>query len=180
MTTDESYRRRLRDELHRRQMVNPRYSLRGFAKAMGLSAPFLSKVLSGQKNLSLTSAAEICETLGFSRLQATEFCRLVQVESTPSEKARGILRSENDLDTIGVAALELEAFSVVSDWYHYAILELSTCRGFKSDPAYIAKKLRISKAEAASALRRLATLGLLKLERGKTGEDRQNYLHSLR
>jgi uncharacterized protein (TIGR02147 family) len=168
--TEEGYRERLKGELHRRQVVNPRYSLRAFADALGISPAFLSKVFAGQKNLSLKSAANISESLGYSRVQAAEFCRLVQVASTRSEKAREILSHpfhEGSGEATAFTSVGLEVFNVMSDWYHYAILELSTCRGFKSDPDYIARKLKITASEAEAAVSRLVALKLLKNERGR-------------
>ena len=146
-------------------MVNPRFSLRAFARLIGLSAPFVSKVLSGQKNLSVNAAATVAEKLGYSPSEATQFCRLVQMQGPVSAKARHLLDGDAEARN-EYKSVDLEIFQMISDWYHYAILELSTCRGFKPTSDYVAKRLRISKLEASSALARLVRLGLLEKKQG--------------
>ncbi|MGZ3748755.1 MAG: hypothetical protein ACXVCD_15580, partial [Pseudobdellovibrionaceae bacterium] len=51
-----SYQTILKNELKYRLQRNPSYSLRAFAKALEMSAPHLSDILSGKKGLSLSSA----------------------------------------------------------------------------------------------------------------------------
>jgi uncharacterized protein (TIGR02147 family) len=163
----ETYRDRLKAELTRRQMVNPRYSLRAFAKSVGLSAPFLSQVLTGRKNLSIEAAAGLTEKLGYSPEEASAFCQQVQVGNASTLKTRNILQSrELDVES-GFSSLELESFAVMSDWYHFAILELSTCKGFRSNTSYISEKLEIAPAVAERAVDRLLKLGLLRKEKGR-------------
>jgi uncharacterized protein (TIGR02147 family) len=161
----ENYREKLAAEFSRRQMVNPRFSLRAFANMIGLSAPFVSKVLSGKKNLSIDAAAEVAERLGYSSMEATQFCRLVQLQGATSVRARKLLHGDVEVGD-EFNAVELETFQVISDWYHYAILELSTCRGFKAEPDYISKRLHISVYEAKGALSRLLRVGLLENKYG--------------
>jgi uncharacterized protein (TIGR02147 family) len=138
------YRERLQSELKRRQRINPSYSMRAFARDLGLNHTFLSKILSGKNELSHVRALSVAQKLGYSRKQALEFTS----------------RTEATL-------LTLDAFEVVSDWYHYGVLELSRCKGFKATPRFIASRLGISKADAEAALPRLIRLGLLK-QKGKT------------
>lgn len=57
--------------------------------------------------------------------------------------------------------VSLEYFKVIEDWYHFAILELTTLKDFKSDPFWIAKKLGIQSASVESAIKRLLKIGLL-------------------
>ena len=128
------FREQLRGELARRNRVNPRYSLRAFARQAGLSPAFLSKVLRGTKNLSPARAEAVAGKLGY---------------ATP-----------------GIASLDLEAFQVISDWYHTALLELATTKGFRPEAAWIARKLGVTTDEVRGALARLVRLGLLRKERG--------------
>lgn len=55
---------------------------------------------------------------------------------------------------------------MISEWYHYAILELTYVSGFKSEAKWIAKKLSITVEEAKAATERLKRLGLLLEENG--------------
>ena len=58
-------------------------------------------------------------------------------------------------------ALEFEYFKVISDWYHYAIIELTLIDGFSSSPMWISERLGITTNQAKSAIERLISLGLL-------------------
>ena len=54
----------LQDELLRRIRKNPRYSLRSFAKAIGMNSGSLSRILSGQVVPSQRTTLKIAESLG--------------------------------------------------------------------------------------------------------------------
>lgn len=67
----------------------------------------------------------------------------------------------------GFALLAADAFAVMADWHHYAILELTFTKNFQSNPNWIAKKLKISSTEATVAIQRLLRLELLEELEGK-------------
>ncbi|TWW09921.1 hypothetical protein E3A20_09480, partial [Planctomyces bekefii] len=62
--------------------------------------------------------------------------------------------------------IHVDAFRAISDWYHFAILELTNVDGFQSDPKWIGRYLGISEFEVQLACDRLIRLGLLKSENG--------------
>lgn len=70
---------------------------------------------------------------------------------------------DKKLNEIGYDYLQvsIDTCSVISDWYHYAILELTYVSGFKANPNWIVKKLSITVEESKSAVERLKRLGLL-------------------
>jgi uncharacterized protein (TIGR02147 family) len=160
------YRGQLSAELARRRLTHPSYSLRAFARTLGLSPAFLSKLLSGQKDLSLEKAALIAERLGYNREEIAQFCHLVQLGKARTVRLRDAL-GQDESETREFAPLTLEAFQVISDWQHYAILELVSCRGFKMSGEYVARRLGIEAAQAVAALNRLVRLGLLKQSKGR-------------
>lgn len=147
------YRSQLKGELRRRQLVNARYSLRSFARDLGINPGFLSSILNGRANLSPSKAAELAKLLRYDVEQASEFVRLVQNSMVTID---GVDPSED------FVPLRLEAFHVIANWYHYAILELTYVKDFKATPAWIADRLGISQLDAEKALARLLKLGLLK------------------
>lgn len=62
--------------------------------------------------------------------------------------------------------LRQDAFTAISDWYHFAILDLTLLSGFRSDTSWIARKLGITHLEAKTAVERLIRLGMLEKRRG--------------
>src|SRR4029077_7937852 len=59
----------LQAELSRRIERNPRYSMRRFSQALGVSHTVLSLVLSGKRPLSKKAAAKVSDFLGFDPAQ---------------------------------------------------------------------------------------------------------------
>jgi uncharacterized protein (TIGR02147 family) len=158
----DSYRQYLRDALAERTRVNSSFSLRSFARMTGLSASHLSRTLSQEKRLSVTSARQIAMALNLTVDESDYFLSLVEVEAAPTpERKAKILRKVSRSGRGRPEIVPIEAFRIVADWYHFAILALTNTRGFRSDPIWIARRLGIKPQEAKAALERLLTVGLL-------------------
>lgn len=142
---------------------NPRYSLRAFAKRLGLSPGGLSQILSGKKKLSLSRAHAIAEILAFSPAEKEAFLLMVQIEGakTPALKSELYERLKTSMNTDGIVNLGLEQFQLISEWYGLAILELVSTIGGQWRPEKIAKYFQISTAEVEVTLERLKRLELI-------------------
>ena len=159
-----TYRTFLRAELSRRVRNNNRYSLRSFAQHLGMSPGGLSEILNGHRNLTLKAAHKVAKLLNFSPIEVEHFIELVLQEeqsSVPGEKYSSSQLKKTELS--------LELFSLISDWYAFAILNLIECDNFRSNERWIAKRLGISKFEVEVALNRLERLELIQRHRGKIG-----------
>jgi uncharacterized protein (TIGR02147 family) len=148
----------LEEELLRRTRANSRYSLRSYARDLGLSPGELSEILRKKRKLSLKVAAKVSEVLGFNPEEERFFFRLVRASGP--EVAEAPIRSET---------LTLDLFRVVSDWYCFAILNLAETKTFRWDPVFIGKRLGISQQEARDAVQRLERVGLIE----RSGPDFQ-------
>ena len=137
------------EALASRMSRNKSYSLRAFARDLGLSPGFLSHLMSGKKRLSRERALRVSSALGLSDQQADRL--MGAVSSSGASKA-----------STPSVPLALEQFRAFSRWYHLAILDLTTCKNFRSDASWIAKRLKISTAQSRDAVARLLRLGLLK------------------
>jgi uncharacterized protein (TIGR02147 family) len=146
MNTHETVRIILQKELARRCETNPRYSLRAFAKALGISHPLLSLVLSGKRKLSKKSALKVAEKLPLLPYERQFFLGEMEFEE-------GAPKEHHQLD--------LDTFSIISDWFHYAILSLLDVRGARFEAGWIARRLNINIHEAKDAMERLVRLGLV-------------------
>ena len=157
------YRTFLKAQLSDRKKNNPRYSQRAFAKFLGVSPGQFNLVLQGKKRISQETAIKIASRLSLKDKEKDFLCTLVQLESakTPEVKEFISKRLQEIHPRETFYLLELDAFKVISNWYHYAILEMTDLDYFKSDSKWIAKRLGISKEEAELALERLERLGLL-------------------
>jgi uncharacterized protein (TIGR02147 family) len=137
-------------ELTRRIQKNPRYSMRRFAQALGLSHTVLSLVLSGKRPLSKKAANQVSDFFG---LDAEK--REALIANRKSESPKKVTRADQ------YQQISLDTFSVISDWYHFAILSLLDIGGSKIEARWISVRLGISEIEAKLAIERLLRLGLL-------------------
>lgn len=159
------YRLYLKQELTERTRKNPSYSLRAFARQIGLAPTSLSQVVSGKKNLSIARALNVANNLQLNAKDTDYFLLLVQLQTTkdPVLKEK-IMNQISVLNPRGkVSDLSVEYFKLISDWYHFGILMLTELKDFEFTFGNIAKRLNIHKFEAEAAVRRLLELELLEV-----------------
>lgn len=158
LTENMDYRRWLYSQIEERRRKVPSYSLRSFASKVGVSPASLSQVMSGKRKLSRKMASQIAGKLCLSPLETR---RLIQ--STFMERFKDYSDSPAPAASAPAPGVELEmdAFRTISDWYHYAILNLIELPEAKPDAAWFARRLGISLLEAHQALQRLKRLGLV-------------------
>ncbi len=167
----------LRTELVRRAQVNPRYSMRAFARDLGVAAQNLSAILKGKRKLSAEAAAKIAARLDYPVEQASYFCDLSLLERSRTESERRVVlyRLERYSKAKGsYRTLHEDLFCLVSDWYHYALLELTCVPGFREEPSWISSRLGITSQEAQGALERLERLGLVERADGNRLQKRES------
>lgn len=149
----ERLRLRLQAELVRRCQANPRYSLRAFARALEIDGSVLSKILAGKRTVGPRAARKLVARLS---LSPGESAQLLDALAGLPSSAPDAYRS-----------LAADSFEIVSDWYHFAILELLRVEGFRPDIKWVARCLGISLAEAQAAVERLQRVGMLEIRDAK-------------
>lgn len=160
------YRTFLKSELARRCESNPLYSLRAFSRSLEIDAGTLSGLISGKRPLSIKMAHRILGKLELGPLQKQKFLKSIIDEQKGKNLSRiGLFKNAN-VAYSEPDHIEVEKFKVISDWYHYAILELTFVDGFQSNQNWIARALGISVTEAKLAIDRLLELGILRDENG--------------
>lgn len=178
MKTERYYQTFLRSELAKRINANSRYSLRAFARYLGLDPSVLSRVLNGQKRLSPASSEKIIKKLDISPEEANNILHSMasayqedgvkRTQPKVKELLKGTSRKNPERD------LTPEIFRIISDWYHYAILQLREESDFKNDNAWIARQLNISEIEAKLAIERMLKLELITDENGVLKRSSEN------
>ena len=153
----DSYIDFLRAELERRVKNNPQYSLRSYARDLKMSPGEFSQILNEKRKLTAKGALKISQALGLSEIEKKHLLLLTQDLKLNAGVENGQSKS----------ILDLEYFKVIEGWYHFAILNLSDCVGFKWDIKYISKRLGISPIEVKAALDRLLKVHLLKKKNKK-------------
>jgi len=133
------------------RLRNPSYSMRAFARKLGISSSALSEILSGKRNVSYRMGERLLVQLG---VDETEKNALLSSGESQDQK-----RSEKNQKAFQIG---LDQVRFLAEWYHFAILALVEVAGFRPDPEWISKKLGIGRSVAQSAWERLLRLGLLR------------------
>lgn len=145
------FRRHLQDEFLRRTERNRRYSLRAFARQLGIGSSDLSKVLNDRRAVTAKLIDRLAVPLELSPAQVRGFHNGILARKTPSVSA----------SQITFKALSDDTFRLVADWYHFGILELMKLPTFREDPAWIAKQFNVSVIAVNVAVERLKRLGFI-------------------
>lgn len=132
---------------------NPRFTLRAYAARLGVSSGALSEMLSGRRKLTVKAAEKLATKLALSPAEKAKFT-----------SARPIKQE--------VAQLTQDQFHLISDWWHFAILNLIETRDFKNDLDWMASRLLINRSLVEAAIERMKRLGML-VASGKTLKRQQ-------
>ena len=137
----------LRAELSKRVRKNPKYSLRSFARASGVSHTVLSLVMNGKRPLSRKAAVKLAGFLSLPPEEQSLFTRRPDEANAPKDAA--------------YRQISLDTFSVISEWYHLAILSLLELPRARFEARWIAHSLSIPESEVRLAMERLLRLELV-------------------
>jgi uncharacterized protein (TIGR02147 family) len=152
----EAFRAYLQKELLARCRKNPRYSLRSFARSLGVNHGLLSMVLRDKRPLTPDLVRKLATPLGVSKKELDRFLSGHADGRSGRNEERERIQKFNQLS--------VDTFSIISDWYHDAILELARIPGFEGAPKPISKRLGITVNEARFAIERLVRVGLMKYD----------------
>jgi uncharacterized protein (TIGR02147 family) len=143
MNLSEKVRIILLEEFVKSQTRNPNYSMRAYSKKIGLAQPAISEMLSGKRGITKKSAEKILNGLDID-----------------PEEAFKILSSEDE-PSIKFQPLDQDAFDIIANWHHYAILSLAETKDFKSSEEWIAERLGITTMAASEAIEKLLQCKML-------------------
>lgn len=155
-------------EFESKRLRNQRFSLRAWSRQLGYENPsFVSHILKRQRKLKLDVAEKFANNLKLSLESKRYFELLVLLQNSKTVDEKHLYMEL--IETLGQPQikqsqnLSIEAFRVISDWYHTAILELIELRDFQSDPIWIAERLRgeVTPQQVTKAIERLCKLELV-------------------
>ncbi len=126
-----------------------------FAKNLGIPASRLSDYLNGRRVMTLAVAKQIIKNLS---LNGSDFEHLKTLIDLDKSSKKTLLPETQLRD---------DEFSVICDWYHFAIMALMTLKSFQSNPEWIAERLNIPPEVAQAATDRLIRLGLVEFKNKK-------------
>jgi len=144
----------LHSKFNEARAKNSMYSLRAFARQIGIQPSAASEIMNGKRVLTEKMATIILEGLSYSP---------DEVDSIINQEARK------------VETLNTDYFKVMSDWWYFAILSLSETNDFNISEKWIARRLNIPERTAKQAVERLKKLGMLEEISGQWISQNINY-----
>ena len=129
------------------------------AQQLELPSGRLSEILSGRRRLTKPIALKISEKFSYTPERREAFLAVVESVRKGAE-----ITAYTESDYL---QLSTDAFYVLADWHHFAILSLMELADFDRKPAVIASRLGISSVDARSSLDRMTRLGLVREVDGK-------------
>lgn len=161
-------------ELDLRKLKNTSYSLRAFARDLGVAHQTISGIIKKSHGISVHLAQKIKPLLNLSEIEAKIFVCLVKIEQTKSEEKK--LKALEELQVLksffSHQTYNQDTFEEINSWEHNAILSLVDLMDFRLDSKYISKKIQISEEVAENAIARLLKLKLI--ERNSEGLYRRS------
>jgi len=139
----------LEAEFIRRKAENPSYSLRAYAKSLKVPPGRLSELLARKRRITPSMLEKLADRIGLSPAEI----KALQPKEASSESNYSDLADDQ--------------FALIAEGSHISFLCLMETKDFRSDLAWIAKRLAISGVEARAVALRLERLGLITQEKGK-------------
>ncbi|MBO9667766.1 MAG: TIGR02147 family protein [Bdellovibrio sp.] len=141
----------LQEQLADRCARNQNYSLRSFAKMLEISPSALSAIINGKRPITHKMKERLGLKLG---LKITD---LQKLKSKPHGNTKKIKETSAEI----FQPIALDTFAIISEPYHYALLELMKTENFNWNAKWISKRLQVTVSEINMAVERLERVGLL-------------------
>lgn len=154
-------------ELERRRKNNPHYSLRAFAKSLGLDNTRLSRMLRDERPTSPEFVAQVGQRLGLAPSEVEVFRSIAAARKSMQGLSKRTRKGR-------YVTIDNDVFESIEDWRHYAILELMKLDGFQNTAEWIGAALGISEEEAQAYIDRLVRVELLEILEDGTWVDRSS------
>lgn len=159
----------LRDSWEQKRRKNPSFSLRSWAKQLGMAshAP-LNLMLNGKRTIAKKHIPALIKSLGLAPKEGLYLETLIEYNQsrTAIEKELYFSRLRDLTPSEPLQTHEMQTLKLVSDPLHFQILEMTQLADFEPSPAWIQSRLRVpaTTREIEEAIDRLLKLELLQKE----------------
>ena len=156
------YLKVLRKDFETRQKRNAQFSMRSYARTLGLEAPSLSGVLKGNRRISKNKIDQVIAKLGLSPKESQLF-----VESNTSELTTKINFQSQTIQENNFQLEEEAHYRVIAEGDHYTLLSLIETKDFQSNTKLIASRLQLSELRINNCLQNLIDAQLINIQKGQ-------------
>lgn len=157
-------------QFHRKKAAQPGYSVRAFARDLGVSPSFASQVLTGKKRFPARLVGRAVKVLDLDGDKARE---LKQACLPDAIKDGAVAPSLSEIQQLRAqmknrwSEVSRDKLKALRHWYYVALLDLTTCRGYDGTAKFIAARLGLAEPTVEVAMRELSELELLTMQNGK-------------
>jgi uncharacterized protein (TIGR02147 family) len=148
------------------QKIDPSFSIRRWAKEMGVSHTLLAMFLQGKRDIKLKHVEYLTRSITLTTSEKLYLQALIEFNSAETAEQKVLLQTWlSELHPGGnKRAIEFSAFRVISDWIHFAILALCSHPFGKPNSTQIEDnfKHKVDPRSVQNAINRLIELNLLK------------------
>ena len=157
----------LQFEFDARKKRRPHYSLRAFARDLELSPSALSEYLSGKLVFSEERVLQVSKKIQLKSAQIEHWIDLIRMEGASSKADREVAAAKvRARATQEKGTIALDLFKTISDWYHFALLELIDINEKYQDHKAAASALGLDVKTVKEAWDRLIQVGLAEKKDG--------------
>lgn len=161
----------LKDVWEEKKKNNPSFTIRAWAKSMGMKAHNpLYESIKGKRKIPKSYIPLLVNSLSLSPQEGLYFEALIDLQRAKKQEEKQYYSDRlNSLSPKEhITFFELESFRFFKDPTHFALLEMTELKDFKYDMKWIQKKLGVKKTliEIERMIERLITLGFLQEEKG--------------
>lgn len=154
---------KLEEAFERRKTQNASYSLRAYARDLGVHPSTLSKVLKGQRGLPFSSLDRVTGVLALSEGDKSKFC-----SSVLRNRGLGLPKDFDWVTEQGQALKNDKHFRIISEWEYFAFLNLLKIKNFQSDAGWVARRLGSSEVRVQKMIKDLLEAGMIEVsEKGQ-------------
>lgn len=159
-TTQAYYLSKMREGLSLKQRNNPHYSLRAYARDIGIHPATLSQIINGKRALPVKDSEKVIKRLNLGPKERSLF-----IDSLAKNKSYNQIKiSEEDNRLV----LDESYYKIIAEWEHYAVLELFNLEDFQRTKEDVALRLDLTSNRTEVVLHNLTVCKLLELdEEGK-------------
>lgn len=154
------------------------YNLTNWSKRLGYKSPSsLTMVLNKQRIPPVRMIHRLAKDFKLTENETKYFELLVEIEKL-KQKGKDFSSQLREAHALYAKKkyqkIDLDEFSIISDWYCYVVKRLLSCKTYIQDLDWMHKKLRkkVSKPQIKDALDRLESVGLIKKENERYVDSR--------
>ncbi len=154
----------LGQDFDRRKKRKESYSLRSYAKYLGLSPSTLHSLMSEDSMGSPKLVEKIARKIGLNESEEQYVSHVSRLKNTKDPKKKKEILQKAVLLNTRFNTLTVEEYQLIGKWYYYPVMELIKTKGAVLDPAWIGKKLGITSEEARLSLESLQKLDIIEIK----------------